>query len=127
MADIHRETIPSVEQAKALQRDRAQKGLPAPSRAARSRTLSGSRFLQPKLSHFLTEKVAAPLGQVSRFLSEMTAHTLELAQRRIAASVAALKRLLHKPPPPSPPAAAPRIKPTPIPPTRKKPNGFKPS
>jgi hypothetical protein len=32
--------------------------------AARTRTLSGSRFLQPKPSRFLTEKVAMPLRQV---------------------------------------------------------------
>jgi hypothetical protein len=58
--------------------------------AARTRTLSGSRFLQPKPSRFLTEKVAVPLRQVSRFSSGMAVRTLELAQRRIAVSIAAL-------------------------------------
>jgi hypothetical protein len=51
--------------------------------------------------------------RTSRFLSEMAARTLELAQWRIAVSIAALKRVLAKPPPPpapSPPSPAPHIK-----------------
>jgi hypothetical protein len=64
--------------------------------------------LQPKPSRFLTEKVAAPLRQVSRFLSGMAVRTLALAQRRIAVSIAALKRVLAKPP--SPPAPSSPIK-----------------
>ncbi|MGD0420945.1 MAG: hypothetical protein ABSA68_15400 [Xanthobacteraceae bacterium] len=76
--------------------------------AARTRTLSGSRFLQPKPSRFLTEKVAAPLRQVSRFLSGMAVHTLELAQRRIAISIAARSSAFwRKPPPPHCPATLP--------------------
>ena len=72
---------------------------------SQSRTLSGSRFLQPKPSRFFTGKVAEPVfRQVSRFLSGMAVHTLELAQRKIAVSIAALKRVLAKPPPPSPPS-----------------------
>jgi len=61
--------------------------------------------LQPKPSRFLTEKVATPLRQVSRFLSGMAVRTLELAQRRIAVSIAALKRVLAKPPPPPSPSS----------------------
>jgi len=37
---------------------------------------------------------------------------LELAQARIAMSIAALKRILAKPPPPPAPSAAPHITPT---------------
>jgi hypothetical protein len=40
----------------------------------------------------------------------MTVRMLELAQRRIAISIAALKRVLTKLPPPPPPAGAPHIK-----------------
>jgi hypothetical protein len=61
--------------------------------------------LQPKPSRFLTEKVATPVHRVSRLLSGMALRTLELAQRRIAVSIAALKRVLAKPPPPPSPSA----------------------
>jgi hypothetical protein len=64
--------------------------------------------LQPKPSRSITEKVAAPLRQVSRFLSGMAVRTLKLAQRRIAVSIAALRRVLAKPP--SPPAPSSPIK-----------------
>jgi hypothetical protein len=59
--------------------------------------------LQPKLGRFLTEKVAAPVARASRFLSGWVTHTLESAQQRIAMSIAALMRLMAKPPPPPPP------------------------
>ena len=51
--------------------------------------------------------------RTSRFLSEKAARTLELAQWRIAVSIAALRRFLAKPPPPpapSPPSPAPHIR-----------------
>jgi hypothetical protein len=85
----------------------------------------GSRFLQPKLSRLFNQKVAKPVARSSRVLSEMFVRTLELAQQRIAVSIAAIRRVLNKPPPSSPPAAVPRIKS--MPPTWKKPNGFRPS
>jgi hypothetical protein len=40
----------------------------------------------------------------------MAALMLAMALGRIAVSIAALKRVLNKPPPPSPPPTAPRIK-----------------
>jgi hypothetical protein len=66
------------------------------------------------------------MARGSRFLSEMLVRTLALAQQKIAVSIAALKRLLNKRPPPSPPPV-PRIKPPSTPPVRKKPRGFRPS
>jgi hypothetical protein len=84
----------------------------------------GARFLQPKLSRLFNQKVAKPVARSSRVLSEMFVRTLELAQQRIAVSIAAIRRALNKLPPSSPPAAVPRIRPAP--PTRKKPNGFRP-
>jgi hypothetical protein len=55
--------------------------------------------LQSKPSRFLTDKIAKPIHQVSRFVGDMAVRMLELAQRRIATSIAALKRVLAKPPP----------------------------
>jgi len=57
----------------------------------------------------------------------MAAHTLELAQERIAVSIAALKRLLNKPPPSPRPAIKSAFLTTATPPTRNKPGDFKPS
>jgi hypothetical protein len=80
-----------------------------------------------KAEPLVQPKGSKPVARGSRFLSEMFVRMLELAQERIAASIAALKRVLDKSPPPSPPPAAPQIKPPPPPPTRKKPRDFKPS
>jgi hypothetical protein len=64
--------------------------------------------MQSKPSRFLTEKVAKPIYRVSRFLGGMAVRTLELAQRRIAVSIAALKRALEElPPEPEPPSPGP--------------------
>jgi hypothetical protein len=91
---------------RAERRTRPKQGRPA---AAGSRTLSGSRFLQPKPSRFLPEKVATPLQRVSRFVSGMAATTLKSARRRIAVPIAALRRVLRTPPSP-PSSGATRIK-----------------
>ncbi len=50
------------------------------------------------------ERLFSPVGRGSRFLAATVIHMLELAQHRIAVSIAALKRARAKPPPPpSPP------------------------
>jgi hypothetical protein len=68
--------------------------------------------MQSKPSRFFTEKIAQPVGRGSRFLAAMVLHILEMAQHRIAVSIAALKRARAKPPPP--PAPRPPSPPSPF-------------